>query len=771
MLSPLGSRWARWSGSAHRFVRERLGSALRGARGATPTVGSASERLAIGVAVSAGVAFAAAAAWGMFLIPGGGHIGAGSAGTTMMAEQMLRWKLAYPAFGWYEPGPPSPVEYYCHHPFGMYWLSAVALALFGHQHFVVYLPAVLLSAGTVPLVYGIGKHYGGRTVGAVAALAYAVVPINVGFANFHNLEVPCIFGALLFFWAHARHERTGQRRFLALSLLGLAITTAADWVGYLMAAPLLAFALVRGFVLPARWSASIAFGPFARWWALSVALSLGSLLVWIGLFAHADKLGDWLSSGTARGGGDVVSLSEVLERRRSWLELSFTPLAITLGKIGAVLSAIHCLWRRRDSDVYPLAVLFGASVQYVVFKRGADVHLFWPHYFGAYYALVLAHALALLQGGVGWLAHRLERPRLERWGAPLLFAVGLLPSLLMLPDAWRGLRLLRQTGGRYNDNGTLIRTHRDLLTVLERVVRPRLPAAARVEVHPSAAWGWEHFWAARASEHVTLAVPEPLPHAADPLWIARASGMTLDFQRRVLRQNQVAMYGDTWVVDRRRAPGPLQAYSLGEREPNWFECLLYGGIEPMRDVSSMPDPLATWEWRLHFGQPAPIPSGRPETLEQARVLHNLAVERGDATGARRLRSGIEQELARGAAARFTHDLRLVGTRVVGEAKPSLEIWFEAGEPLPADATFEVISTVVRNEPLSLVPADRTPRRMAWPPSLNTGLWRRGFLYKVDVVLNHRIGRERYVGFWVSPRRGRAPEPIGRSREIELLVLD
>jgi hypothetical protein len=40
--------------------------------------------------------------------------------------------------------------------------------------------------------------------------------------------------------------------------------------------------------------------------------------------------------------------------------------------------------------------------------------------------------------------------------------------------------------------------------------------------------------------------------------------------------------------------------------------------------------------------------------------------------------------------------------------------------------------------------------MAFPPRIPTQLWRSGFLYEMDVVLNHRIGVERYWGAWSEP---------------------
>ncbi len=49
-----------------------------------------SERVSHVVLVVASVWFAFAAGWGVFGIPGDGHIGAGSAGNVMASEQIVR---------------------------------------------------------------------------------------------------------------------------------------------------------------------------------------------------------------------------------------------------------------------------------------------------------------------------------------------------------------------------------------------------------------------------------------------------------------------------------------------------------------------------------------------------------------------------------------------------------------------------------------------------------------------------------------------------------
>jgi hypothetical protein len=699
------------------------------------------------VAVVASAWFAFAAAWGMFGIPGGGHIGAGSAANTMAAEQMLRWKIIYPAGGWYTGVAPSKSDYICHHPFGQNYLLALSLWVFGHRDFVVHLPAVLMSAAMPPLLYGIAKERWGVPLGAVAAAAFVVVPIAVGFSNFTNLETVCIFGALLFFWGHSRHMTTGKRRYLLASLAGLLFVCSGDWVGYLLVAPTLAWALCRAFVLPAWATPAFRFAPYARWWALSIALVAGTFLLWVGLFYRADKIGDWLAAATMRGGGEGIPLEAVLQSRKQWLEFSFTPLAILLGRIAAPVCALRVLVYRRDEETYALGLLFGAAVQYVGFKNGADVHIFWPHYFAAYFALAFAQLVGTLASVVWGLARVLAPSRAGPAAAVTALTLGLLPALAMAHDAGPSLWVWRRTGGRYDDKGALIRSHVDMLFVLQEVVMPKTARGTGIDAHPSAHWGWEHDWKYQSQGNVGGMPASGSVVATHPFWIARGSGLSSEEQKKIAAAAHVRVYGDTWIVDQREPPAPLDAYLLAEREPNPFEWFVYGGTEPMRSIGPSPDPWLTWEWRTHLGEPADLPGGDPRTLDEMRIAHNIAVERHEVTAAERWLERLEAQLDRSVETRFTQGVRLIGIRAVGGVQPRLQAWFECTEPMAGDASFNVRSTIEARAPFSLVPPDSIVREMAWPPSLPTKLWRAGQLYKTEVVLNHRIGRERYWGYW------------------------
>ncbi|HEX3343301.1 MAG TPA: glycosyltransferase family 39 protein, partial [Polyangiaceae bacterium] len=340
--------------------------------------------LAVVVAATAWLGFTAL--WGMGGIPGGGHTGAGNAGTFMAAEQMIRWHSLYPGRSWYTGIRPEGAALMCHHPYGQYYVPALLFLFFGHHDFLLHLPAVVLSTAIPPLLYAIVKERWGAAIGAVAAAGYVVVPIAVGFSSYWNLETICIFGTLLFFWGHSRHVTTRRSRYLWASLAGLAVTVSGDWVGYILVAPLLTWTFVRVFVLPPQATPYVPYERYVRWWVLSVALALGSLVLWLGLFKHAGHLGEWISAGDQRAGGEAP-LHSVLDSRRAWIEFSFTPIAIALGKVAAPVGPARFLFTRRDEDTYAPSLLLGALAQYLGFSQGADVHIFWPHYFAPYFAL------------------------------------------------------------------------------------------------------------------------------------------------------------------------------------------------------------------------------------------------------------------------------------------------------------------------------------------------------------------------------------------------
>ena len=685
----------------------------------------------------------------------------------MASEPMILWKVVYPSWAWYTGAPPLRDVYICHHPFGTFYLAAAFVWIFGHHDFVVHLPTVLMSAAIPPLLYGIAREQWGAPIGAVAAAAYVVVPIAIGFSNYTNLETMCIFGTLLFFWGHSRHMTTGKPRYLVASLTGLVFACSADWVGYLIVTPLIIWAFVRAFVLPARLTPRLRFGAYARWWGLSTGIVAGTLALWLGLFYFADQIGAWIAQGMARGGGQVGSLAPVLQARKDWIDFSFTPLAIFLGKVAAPVACVRLLALRRDEEAYAPSLLFGAVVQYVAFRNGADVHIFWAHYFAPYYALALAQLVDTIARAIRWVARRFVPAKAAVIAGAAALTIGLAPSVAMAHDGVLSLWVWRRTGGRYDEKGVIIRSQVDMHAVIEQVILPNTVRGTPIDTHESAGWGWDHVW-----KNQGPGTPAGLPSAgspnAHPFWIARGSGMSADLEKKVAASAHVRIYGDVWLVDQREPFAPVDAYSTNEREPNPFEWLLLGGTDPIRTVGRQADPWLTWEWRTHLGQIAAPPTGEPKTIDELRIAHNAAVARGDDAQAKRWQERVEAQLDRSVVARFEQGLSLIGVRVVGGVEPRIESWFEVSAPM-GDLVFDVRSTVEARSRWSLIPPSTTDRQMAYPPTLATKLWRAHFIYKVDTIMNHRIGRERYYGQWVSRDGSPAPKRVDGPQQTTLTV--
>ncbi|HEY1697578.1 MAG TPA: glycosyltransferase family 39 protein [Polyangiaceae bacterium] len=731
------------------------------------------EKAALTVVVVASVWFGFTAFWGLFAIPSGGHLGAGSAGNVMAAEQMLKWHIVYPAWDWYNGQPPPKIAYICHHPFGQYWVPAVFLLVFRHSDVVVHLPPALMSAAIPPLLYGIARAKWGVAAGAVAAASYVVLPIAVGFSQFLNLETFCIFGALLFFWGHSRHMATGKRRHLVASLVGLGFACSGDWAGYLLVAPVLAWALVRCFVLNKRLTPRFAYAPYARWWALSIAVAVGSALLWLALFWHAGQLADWVSAAGARGGGDPDKLKDVLAARRAWIDFSFTPLAIFVGKAALPVCVLRFFVTRLDEETYSLSLLFGATLQYVGFKQGADVHIFWSHYFAPYFALAAAQLFHAGGAVVAFVLRRFSRRRAFVAGAWATLVLGMLPVLAIARDGVKSLWVWRRTGGRYDENGNAIRSHLDMLRVLEQVVNPATVRGTPIDAHGSAQWGWEHQWKYQGNANDEGTPLASTPSAAShPFWIARASGMSSDDLRKVASKAHLRIYGDVLLVDQREPPAPLDSFSLNEHEPNLFQWFFVDPIEVHRDVGTTPDPWTTWEWRSALGQDAPYPSGEPSSLDEVRIAHNAAISRGDFALAARWRTKLETYLDRSVTAKYDTGVTLIGIRVLGGVEPRVEAWFDVGtKGFPGEDEFDVRSDIERRATLSLIPVDTTDRDMSWPEPLPTKLWKPRCIYEATAVLNHRIGVERYSGRWIPRDGGPFPHRVDNRPDTILTTLD
>ncbi|WP_437575102.1 ArnT family glycosyltransferase [Sorangium sp. So ce887] len=741
-----------------------------------PAASRLETRAALAVTAVATAWFALAAAWEMFGPLLAGHY-ASSAGVGIIAENMLRWEILGPVWE-YTASRPAPAMYYCHHPWGIFWTTAAFMEVFGRHDVICRLPAVLLSAATPPLLYAIGRSVYRPAAGAAAAASFVVLPITLAFANLNALEVPVMAWTLLGLWGYVRLTQTSRRRYLAVSALGLALGMHADWPAFVLTGGLLTFGAIRAYLLPKRFFGPIHDRRYAQWWVLTAFLAALTAALYLALFHQAGKLGDLLGSYGFRSSGNAEPLARVLASRRYWIELSFTPIAIAAGKLAAIVCAARLVLLRREHDALPLLYLATATVQYVVFRQGADIHIFWPHYFGAYFALAAA---ALVETGAALLERAAAAP-LAHGAAPppagpalVALALWLAPLAAVLRDGLPALRYARETGGRFNERGQLI--HSDgAKTAFLRWLAPRLPEGAPVEKHEGMKATWAQVWAL-GGRVVKPTRPAPKETPSRGAYLADTRFLLDRDQASLARRFDITAVGPFWALGAGvGTPAPpaqgargIEAFSFREREPGLLTWYLVSGTEPEREI--VPDPFLTWELRTHFGQPAEPPAGPPETLEQKRIAHNIALAAGDDARAAALRAEITAALAP-LGARFDDGTELLGTTFHEGARSLLTIVVRAGGPATSDVALTVRSRVVERAPLSTTMADPVDREVGLPTAISPQRWRAGFLYADPVPIRKRPGTE---VFWASLRardRGRAPRLVdsGGAPEVEVLRL-
>lgn len=651
-----------------------------------------------------------------------GHY-ASSASMGIIADNMLRWRIGAPVW-LYTDVAPTPADYYCHHPWGIFWSTAALRALVGRHDVVCRLAAMLLSAATPALLAALGRALWGPLAGAACALAFVCLPIALSFAQFNALEVPLIAWGTLFLWAWLRHRQSGQSKHLALACAGAFLALNSDWPAFVLVGAVLLLELAG--LVGTRGRGAARFACLA-----GIALAVGGGYLW--LFHAYGRLEDLLAAGEHRSAGASAPLGEVLASRRLWIELSFTPLVIAVGKVMVLVFALRAVLLRRLDELVPLTVLAAASFQYLVFRQGADVHVFWPHHFAAYAALAFGGLAASSRGPLEALAaRRVSSEARSRLGLALV-------ALLLVPvlrDACLALGWARRTGGRFDEKGGFVLDDGDRTAALRHFAE-QLPREARVGLHPSTAPTWAQVWAlgGRTVKVGAVALSPELDATIVDLRFTSTAELAELARRAPLR-----VVGPMALAVHGASPRRLEVRGFTEREPSLFEWMFVSAHEPSRAVVA--DPFFAWELAGELGLAAEPPASEPVSLEELRVAHAVALASGELRRAERhlaaLRAGLEP-LER----RFEDGTELLGYELVPGSAARARVYLRAAGPLGRGVLPRVRSFVVERAPLSITPPDPKPREVAPPPFPHASRWRRGRVYALSFDLLERPGTERF----------------------------
>ncbi|HTQ45328.1 MAG TPA: glycosyltransferase family 39 protein [Polyangiaceae bacterium] len=731
------------------------------------SMSATTESLAEGIVTAATLWYAVALCWCLFARIGAGH-DALDASRGMMAENMLHWHIIGPVRE-YTIGKPTVDQYYSHHPYGTYWLITTLSAVLGRHSYVPRLVSVLMSAACPPMLYGIGRRLWGIPYGALCAAGYVVVPMTLAFGNMPGFEPPTVFAALLTSWGYLRFMEGWKRRWMLVSLLGVLVGVNADWNYVLYLGPVLGVLVLAGYFLPPRWFGRVKTRRFGQWALLAAGIAAVSVVAWFWYFHQIHALENLLSSDAKRSRGSDIPVDVVLEARSWWIDVTFTSLAILVGKIALPLFLIRFLFGRKLLEVFPLAIFTMAAITYLKFKNGADVHIYWPFAFGAYFALALGVLARSTVAVVQWVMKRFKRPDRREFvplGGLVLFT---LVPFAILPDGVDGLRYGKETGGRFDEKGTRAFRDVDKAQALEWM-GARMQADRIVGLHNEMKTTWANDW---ALHHRTRSEGEPFKDAPPEERYAVADLRFIGSgQMKNLANDHKMFVVDDWVMaDREQPHGPLEAYVFDERQPKWWEWYFQYGTEPVRTIR--PDAWATWELRDALGQqPNPYPTDTPHTLEQLRIAHNIAVAKGDTDAATALEQKILGQLDTHVAAAFDDGTRLLGQKYESGVQKELTLMFRAPGAAHDDWEFALDSQVVKRKPLSLVAPDSKIEQGGAPFRVPPTLWRTGFFYAEHAVIHKRPGREHFQGRFEPLERGKpVPKLVGGTGEVSLLDLD
>jgi hypothetical protein len=729
------------------------------------------ERVARIVVLVSTVWLALAVTWGILGPIGGGHW-AIVASRGIMGDNMVTWGLWGPVRD-YTLERPTPQLYYVHHPWGTYWVIGLLTKVFGRHAFVPRLEPVIMCIACPPLLYGIGRALWGPVPGALAALAYAVLPIVLAFGNFPGFEGPLIFGVLVTTWGYLRFQERWRLRWMAVSLAGVLWSINCDWESAVFLGTVLGTLLVTSYFMP-RWFGRVDARRFGQWWAMSFCIVALTVLAYLAYIKHIGAVDEFLNQEAKREKGNDQPLRQVLDARRYWIDVSFTPVAVVVGKIAAPILLFRLLLLRRPVEIFPLAILIMATVEYVHFKNGADVHTFWPLPFAPYWALSVG---VLARTAIDLAALAVARLDVVPWGLSkdaiqfgVLGAIGLLP-LLVLPDGVRGLYYARTTGGRFNDRGRRIFQDVDKSEAAEWL-GGQMSARSRVQIHTSMHTTWAIDWALRRPTVSVDGAPSRSPNGDDRYFLTDLAFMKPPEQLKMAHDFHVVAVGQFALVDRAAPPAPADGYVFDAREPRPIEWYLVAGTEPIRTVR--PDPWYTWELRDEFGQtpnPPPPFDPPPTTLDDLRIAHNAAVAAGDQARADEFQAQLVTRIDSRAATKYTDGTLLLGERFTGGVAPSLDVFFQAAGPsLSDDVQFDIHAIVDRAPLGSLVEPDNKTKAAGMPFVIPPRFWKPGFIYVDRTEIRHRPGRERFFGFFVGGSDVTRPKPVDGARDVGLLTL-
>lgn len=710
------------------------------------------ERYCLGLLAASTLFMVLVGCWELAAPFGAGHVAVLPA-RAMMADNMVRFGILYPVRSYAVTRPDISLAY-AHHPWGTYYLFTLARLIFGSHPWAIRLVPVCFSVAMPSLLYFVARRLWGSVAGALSAFGWVVLPITLAFAQFPSFEMFSIAGILGVTLAGLRYSEHPTRGRL-WALLGTAfLCSNTDWIGSLYACMAAVTALFVLAFAPRKDPVASDLRPPLQGIIGVLSVTLLTVMLYAVLFHRIGHFEDFTTSATHRALGNESPFTEVLARRRYWIEVMFTKPGIALGVLGAWVMLVRVLVYRRFTELLPLLLLSVSTFHYVYFKNGADVHIYWPLPFAAQFALSLGVLAASATEVHRYLARRSSRgtsPQSNASSRSAWVSASVVTSLglLALPDGLRALDYARDSGCRLNDDGQLNLQDHDKNFAIA-AFKQDIPQNKRVLLDASLFPNWSAEYALERESigggpQVGLTI-YGVHYGMYDLRFASASALTF------LRNARHRQIGPFLLVNAQGEGRPTAVESLTYEPRGLFSRYWVSSHDPSYRLTR--DPYRTWELFAHLGvEPNPVPKGLEDPARWT-VAHNVAVSEQQMTRARELLSAGEALLDRHSAHKFADGTRVLGHRLVEGRPPRLEVYFLANAGYGNGAAFDVYGRVSRAPSFSFVVADDKEKKYGSGFELMPTLWKPGYVYVSRVEVRERPGSERFYGIWRTRRGAR-----------------
>ena len=355
---------------------------------------------------------------------------------SQIAHNFLRYGIWNLHFG--QATTPMPVtdlaqlHYYQHHPALLPLLTAGSFALFGESEAAARGLPILLTLGSIALLFFISRRIYDESLALLATGIFATLPAILYIGRKPGYEAPTLFFILLTLGCYLNYRQSKRDIYLAGLFVSLGLALMTDWPAYL---------LVPALVVHYGWyeKNNRIINPIV----LGVPLFSLAMLCLFGFFSYLSdpqNIGSVVYQGMTYMG--LIGTDSPLALRYTEANITFTPMQFikqTLGKIDNLyaypvpLMALFGAWFERNerdaSRTLVWTLVFVALSYCVIFYRSVYIHLWHTYYFTAPMAIFAAITIRKL---FVWHSQDQYIPKVTLVFVLALILSGAIPRLLDL---------------------------------------------------------------------------------------------------------------------------------------------------------------------------------------------------------------------------------------------------------------------------------------------------------------------------------------------------